>query len=206
MKPISLSTFPAGVHRIIYNRPTWISQCSVYWECYFSFCWCSTSGATYSRACPSAKSISIRFLVMIPPMRAWCSVDTRASWSSSSDPDIATNQSHPLVPIICVDLRLGRSGGLNNNQRHQHRLCWCCGCWCLSFRSMRSYTIMSFPLTWFLWRAVITHMGSPIWSQTISENRIVEFQVVSATVADCHIGSPYGSTPNRYQIHGPGRE
>jgi len=62
----------------------------------------STPCAPSSSVCLSAKSISNRFLLTIPPMMSWSSADTRATRSCCSDPDIATNQAHLVLPIICV--------------------------------------------------------------------------------------------------------
>jgi len=93
----------------------------------------STPSASSSSVCLSAKSISDRFLLTIPPIMSWTSADTRATQSCLSDPIIAMNQAHLPVPIIWVNSRGGWCRGFNNNHRHWRRFCCCCCCWCVSF-------------------------------------------------------------------------
>jgi len=131
----------------------------------------------------SEQLISIRFLLMIPPMMALWSADIIATRSCSSDPDIPTDQAHPPMPIVCVNLTGCWSRRINNDQRHWCRVCHGCCCWCVSFHWVRAQTVVSFPLTQFLWMAGEPHVGAPVLGLAISKHRVIKFQ--DSCVSNC---------------------
>jgi hypothetical protein len=81
-------------------------------------------------------------------MVPWSLMDTRAAWGSV-ELDIAMNQAHLPVPIICVELGGGQSWGYYNNQRNSNRLSCCCCCGCVSNCRMGPGAIMTFTVTRF---------------------------------------------------------
>ena len=130
----------------------------------------NTSCPFCNTVCLTVKSISIRFLLTIPPMWAWSSTHTRDTRSCWSDPDITLNQAHQLEPIVYINLGGNQGRGYYNNQRNPKRLsCCCCSC-CLFNTRLCFYTIMFFAIASFIGVAIgkQTKIHSSILSPMLS--------------------------------------
>jgi len=75
-------------------------------------------------------------------MVSWSSRDTKAT-QGSVDPDMAVDQAHLQVPIVCIDFEGSWGWRYYNNQQNPKRLSCCCCCCCMSDCQLCSYTIMS---------------------------------------------------------------
>jgi len=83
--------------------------------------------------------------MMVP----WFSGDTWAA-RGSVDPDIATNQAHLPVPIICINFGRSCGRGYYNNEQNLQGLICCCCCCCVSLSRVSPYRSVSLAIARFL--------------------------------------------------------
>jgi len=115
-------------------------------------------------------------------MVPWSSTDTRAA-RGSVYPDMAADQGHLPMAIICDEFGGGRGRRYYHNQRNTKRQSCCCCCCCISDCRTSPSSIMSLAITPFFGVAgkpgVCRCISSPMWTKHWM------VKIMSASISGC---------------------
>ena len=125
-------------------------------------------------------------------MRGGSSVDTGATWPCCSDLDIAADQAHLPVPIVCLNCGGCGSWGYYHNQQKSQRWSSCCCCCCMSFCRVCSWAVMTITVTRFLRVAVKLAVCSEVSGPWLSKDWIANIYASALSGCLCPVKIPWG--------------